>query len=41
MNFMADWFPVEAREKLLSNEREATAELAQGFGFDRDECLVM
>jgi hypothetical protein len=41
MNFMADWFPVEAREKLKSNEREANAELAQELGFSNDGCLVM
>ena len=41
MNFMADWFPVESREKLLSNEREANAELAREVGLDRGGCLVM
>lgn len=41
MNFMADWFPVESREKLRSNEREANAELAQQLGFDKGGCLVM
>lgn len=41
MNFMADWFPVESREKLQSNEREANAELSREFGFNRDGCLVM
>ncbi|KAF9652502.1 hypothetical protein BDM02DRAFT_3089024 [Thelephora ganbajun] len=41
LNFMADWFPVESREKLRSNEREANAELAQELGFDKSGCLVM
>ena len=41
MNFMADWFPVESREKLLSNEREANADLAREVGLDGDRCLVM
>jgi len=41
MNFMADWFPVESREKLQSNEREANAELARELGFDNDGCLLM
>jgi len=41
MNFMADWFPVESREKLLSNEREVSAELARQVGFDRDGCFIV
>jgi len=41
MNFMADWFPVESREKLQSNEREVSDELAQELGFDNKGCLVM
>jgi len=41
MNFMADWFPVESREKLLSNGREANAELAREAGLDREGCVVM
>ena len=40
MNFMADWFPVESREKLESNEREANDELAREFGFDKAGCLI-
>lgn len=40
MNFMADWFPVESREKLLSNEQEVNAELAQEL-FGKGACLVM
>jgi hypothetical protein len=41
MNFMADWFPVESREKQQSNQREASAELARELGIDKDVCLVM
>ena len=41
MNFMADWFPVESREKLQSSQHEASAELAQELGFDRSGCFVM
>ena len=41
MNFMADWFPVESREKLLSNGQEVNSELAQEAGLDREGCLVM
>jgi hypothetical protein len=41
MNFMADWFPVESREKLRSNEQEANTELAQQFGLDQGGCLVL
>ena len=40
MNFMADWFPVESREKMESNEREANAELARELGFDKNGCLI-
>ena len=41
MNFMADWFPVESREKLLANGREASAELERELGFDKNRCLIM
>ncbi|PFH45026.1 hypothetical protein AMATHDRAFT_10181 [Amanita thiersii Skay4041] len=42
VNFMQDWFPVEAREKLLSNEQEAIEEELKELGFDLDRsCLVM
>jgi hypothetical protein len=41
MNFMADWFPMESREKQLSNEREASAETARELGLDKDGCFVM
>ena len=41
MNFMADWFPVESREKQRSNEREASDEFARELGFDREGCFIM
>ena len=41
MNFMADWFPMESREKMLSNEQELNIELAKELGFDRNGCLIM
>ena len=41
MNFMTDWFPVESREKLQSNEREAQAELVEQIRFAPGGCLVM
>ncbi|TFK23078.1 hypothetical protein FA15DRAFT_670919 [Coprinopsis marcescibilis] len=42
MNFMQDWFPVEAKEKLKSNEREATEEQLIEMGIDPDRaCVVM
>ena len=40
MNFMADWFPVESREKMESNEQEANAELARELGLDNNGCLI-
>ncbi len=42
MNFMQDWFPLEAKEKLKANEREASAEELRGLGIDPDApCVVM
>jgi len=40
MNFMQDWFPVEAREKLKANEEEANAEELGRLGLDSDTCVV-
>lgn len=41
MNFMADWFPVESREKLQSNEREVNAERAEELGLIGDRgCFI-
>ncbi|OAX41840.1 hypothetical protein K503DRAFT_734845 [Rhizopogon vinicolor AM-OR11-026] len=41
LNFMADWFPLESREKLSANEREATQEQLEEFGLSDRGCLVM
>jgi hypothetical protein len=41
LNFMQDWFPTEAREKLLTNEREATEEQLREFGLEQVACLIM
>jgi hypothetical protein len=42
LNFMEDWFPVEARAKLKSNEKEAAEEEVMGMGFDPNaRCMVM
>jgi len=43
MNFMQDWFPLEARDKLKANEEEANAEeleLAR-LRLDSDTCVIM
>lgn len=34
MNFMQDWFPLEAKEKLKANEKEASLEELQELGLD-------
>jgi len=41
MNFMADWFPMESREKHQSNQQEANVELARELGIDEERCFVM
>ena len=42
LNFMQDWFPLEAKEKLLSNEQEALAEELEEMGVDPNgSCLLM
>ena len=42
LNFMQDWFPVEAKEKLQANEREASEEEMRELGIDPDQsCVVM
>ncbi|KAJ2927379.1 hypothetical protein H1R20_g9717, partial [Candolleomyces eurysporus] len=42
LNFMQDWFPVESREKLKANEREASREELEELGLDPDKtCVVM
>ncbi|GJE87004.1 SPX domain-containing protein [Phanerochaete sordida] len=41
LNFMKDWFPIEAREKLQQNEKEATEEHLQEMGFDPEQgCII-
>ncbi|KAG6873692.1 hypothetical protein C0995_012154 [Termitomyces sp. Mi166 len=42
LNFMQDWFPIEAQEKLIHNQREATREEFEELGLDPDQaCTVM
>ncbi|KAF9072036.1 SPX domain-containing protein [Rhodocollybia butyracea] len=42
MNFMEDWFPVEAHEKLKASEKEATEEQLREMGFDTSQkCVIM
>lgn len=42
LNFMKDWFPVEAREKLRQNEREAAQEELRELGLNPDApgCVI-
>ncbi|TFK68062.1 hypothetical protein BDN72DRAFT_769922 [Pluteus cervinus] len=41
INFMQDWFPLEAKEKLKANEKEATRESLKEMGVDPDEkCII-
>ncbi|KAL4080038.1 hypothetical protein V8B97DRAFT_2002511 [Scleroderma yunnanense] len=41
LNFMSDWFPMEAREKLRANEREAAQEELEELGFRPDSgCII-
>ncbi|KIK03290.1 hypothetical protein K443DRAFT_676956 [Laccaria amethystina LaAM-08-1] len=42
LNFMQDWFPVEAKEKLEANEKEAAEEQMRELGLDPDKpCVIM
>ena len=42
LNFMQDWFPLESREKLKANEKEATEEELKEMGMDPNQgCVVM
>lgn len=42
LNFMQDWFPLESKEKLRQNEREATEEELEEMGLDPNQrCIVM
>ncbi|KAH9931760.1 SPX domain-containing protein [Amylocystis lapponica] len=41
LNFMKDWFPVESRQKLQQNEREAAQEELEELGLDVRGCILM
>ncbi|KAI0746403.1 SPX domain-containing protein [Daedaleopsis nitida] len=41
LNFMKDWFPVEARKKLQQNEREAAEEEMKELGLEYRGCILM
>ncbi|RDB26687.1 Transcriptional regulator of yeast-form-adherence 3 [Hypsizygus marmoreus] len=42
LNFMQDWFPIESKEKLQQNEREAAREELEELGLNPDQtCRVM
>ncbi|TFK37062.1 SPX domain-containing protein [Crucibulum laeve] len=42
LNFMQDWFPVEAKEKLKANEKEAAEEELRELGLDPNQtCVIM
>jgi hypothetical protein len=38
---MQDWFPVEAKAKLKSNEREAADEELQELGLNPQGCIIV
>lgn len=42
LNFMQDWFPLEAKEKLNQNEKEAAREELEELGLDPNQtCRLM
>jgi hypothetical protein len=43
MNFMQDWFPLEAKEKLKANEKESLYEQLREAGINPDDsrCIIM
>ena len=41
LNFMKDWFPLEARKKLHQNEREAAEEEMKELGLNTNGCTTM
>jgi len=41
MNFMKDWFSVEAKSKLRQNERDAAEEEMRALGFNPGGCVLM
>lgn len=40
MNFMKDWFPIEARKKLQQNEKEAAEEELKELGMEMRGCVI-
>ncbi|KAJ3559944.1 hypothetical protein NM688_g25 [Phlebia brevispora] len=40
VNFMKDWFPIEAKKKLQQNEREAAEEQMEELGFKEESCII-
>jgi len=42
LNFMQDWFPLEARAKQKQGEKEAAEEQLREMGFDPSQkCIIM
>ena len=43
VNFMADWFPIEAKKKMREGELEAAEEEFRELGMDPDwcRCVIM
>lgn len=41
LNFMQDWFPIEAKAKLKNNEREAAQEELEELGLNSQGCTIM
>ncbi|KAK0461934.1 uncharacterized protein EV420DRAFT_1665571 [Desarmillaria tabescens] len=42
LNFMQDWFPIESKQKLKDNEKEAAREQMQELGIDPEQgCQIM
>jgi hypothetical protein len=43
MNFMQDWFPLEAKEKIRANEKEVLDEHLREMGINPNDshCIIM
>jgi hypothetical protein len=41
INFMRDWFPAEAKAKLLQNERDAAEDEMRALGLNPGSCIIM
>lgn len=41
LNFMQDWFPEEAKEKMKQNEQESAEEMMRELGWEGRECVIM